>query len=271
MLYRKIARESNRTLLLLAPEASASEQCFSNVQVVPDYHRDLLKQTQELRGRVYLAEGAIERWQLSEGRHELDVDESSWHILLIDQQHRVCGCARYLEYSSWARFRDLGVFDSAIARSEEWGTRLRRSIEQELQLARSLQLPFVELGGWALTEEIRATAEAVRMALLTYGLSQALGGGVGISTATKRNSSSSILRKIGGRSLGAEGVEIPAYYDPHYRCEMEVLKFYSWLPNPKYAEWIEAARLDVSRVPVVARTVGTRATERFAAATAAGA
>ncbi len=240
---------------MLAPEG-ANLQYFEDVDVLPRRFQDLVAEMQELRGSVYLAEGAIQEWQLTEGRHQMAADTKSWHVLLLDEDQRVCGCARYHEYRDTVPFRQLGVAKSALARAGQWRTPLQRAVEAEIQLASRLRFPFVELGGWALSEEVRATSDALRMALLTYGLSQALGGAVGISTATRRNCSSSILRRMGGQSLESAGSEIPAYYDPHYGCEMELLRFYSWAPNPQYAGWIEDAREDLRSVPVLASPVG---------------
>ena len=251
MLHNRKARKSARRLVLLAPEG-ANLGFFEHVDVLPHRYQDLIAEMQELRGSVYLAEGAIQEWQLTEGRHQMKADARSWHVLLIDEEQRVCGCARYHEYRETVPFRQLGVAQSALARSAQWSAPLRQAVEAEIQFAAQLRFPFVELGGWALSEEVRATSDAVRMALMTYGLSQALGGGVGISTATRRNCSSSILRRMGGQSLESAGAEIPSYYDPHYRCDMELLRFYSWAPNPQYAAWIEDAREDLRYVRVLA-------------------
>ena len=89
------------------------------------------------------------------------------------------------------------------------------------------------------------------MALAMYSLSQLLGGSVGISTATRRHCSASILRRIGGRGLEYAGSELPAYDDPQFKCKMEVLRFYSWAPNPRYAVWIEKIKQELRTVHVL--------------------
>jgi hypothetical protein len=50
------------------------------------------------------------------------------------------------------------------------------------------------------------------------------------------------LRKIGGRRVRIEESEIPPYYDPQYECDMELLRFDSTLPNPRFEMWIEDLR-----------------------------
>ncbi len=91
------------------------------------------------------------------------------------------------------------------------------------------------------------------MAMATFGLSQVLGGAVGISTVTRRNGSASILKKIGGRPLKCESLELPPYHDPRYRCEMEVLPFRSWAPNPRFKVWIERIKAELRDILVLTK------------------
>jgi hypothetical protein len=206
---------------------------------------------QRLRGRVYLEDGAIEAGHLTNGKHRADVDELSWHLLVVDQDDRVCGCVRHHAYPEETRFSQLNISRSALAYSREWGHKLKAAVESELALSRRLDLPCVEIGGWALAQGIRGTTEAVRMALAMYSLSQELGGAVGMSTVTRRHCSASILRRIGGRSLEYAGSELPPYDDPQFKCEMELLRFYSWAPNPRYSVWIEEMREELRSIPVL--------------------
>jgi hypothetical protein len=212
---------------------------------------NLLVEMQNLRGRVYLEDGAIEADQLIDGRHQADIDEDSWHLLVVDKDDQVRGCVRFHVYPEKTRFLNLSVSRSPLAWSEEWGEKLKGAVESELALSRMLDLPCVEIGGWALAEGIRSTNEALRMALAMYSLSQAFGGSVGISTATRRHCSASILRRIGGRSLEYAGVELPDYDDPQFKCRMEVLRFYSWAPNPRYNRWIEEIKQELHAVSVL--------------------
>lgn len=47
---------------------------------------------------------------------------------------------------------------------------------------------------------------------------------------------------------------MPAYYDPQYECDMEILSFRSWAPNPRYSVWIDEIRSTLCHTPVL--TVG---------------
>ena len=109
----------------------------------------------------------------------------------------------------------------------------------------------MEVVGWALSKERRCTGEALRTALATYSLAEILGGCIGLATATVRHRSASILRRIGGRSLEFGGEMLPPYYDPQYKCEMEIVRFKSDAPNHKYRRWIDQISASLLDVPVL--------------------
>jgi hypothetical protein len=247
----RLVASASRTLLLLAPSQRAVPAHFGQPQADPRRHKDLLNEMQRFRGRLYLEDGAIKPWQLNQGRHCLEIDQESWHLLVLDQMGRVCGCMRYREYAVGIRFSELGISQSALASSSEWSEKLRGAVEAERNLSKHLDRTISEIGGWALDAEIRGTAEALRIALATYALAQELGETIGISTVTQRHESSSILRRMGGRPLEFRGTQLPAYYDPHYECHMEILRFYSWALNPRYSIWIDEIKQHLRAAEVV--------------------
>jgi hypothetical protein len=247
---------ASRTLRLLAPSQRVIPAQFTQVSADPYIHADLLAETQRFRGRVYLEDGAIQPWQLTpDGRHCLPIDDDSWHLLVLDDRGRVCGCVRYREYPTDTSFSMLSLAHSALAKSMEWGGRLKSAVESERNLSRRLDYPLSELGGWALDEGVRGTAEALRMALATFALTQALGGAIAFSSVTERHDSASILRRMGGRSLELHGTQLPAYYDPSYDCQMEILRFYSWAPNPRYVVWIDEIKSHLQATQVITKGV----------------
>ncbi len=212
---------------------------------------------QKMRGGIYLRDGAIQTRDLSrDGRHCQAADADSWHLLTLDRDGRVSASVRYHEHPNTVPFDALGLRHSALAKSFDWASRLRTAVELELAAARAQSLSYVEVGGWALADERRCTTEALRTALATYALAQLLGGCLGVTTATVRNRSSSILRRIGGRPLEAGGSELPRYYDPQYECEMEILRFTSYAMNPKYQTWIDEIRSSLLTVPVLCPETG---------------
>jgi hypothetical protein len=120
--------------------------------------------------------------------------------------------------------------------------------------ARRHGLQYAELGGWAVAREHRRTGEGLLLALAAYSLGKAFGGALGLTTATVRHASATILRRLGGASLEVDGRAVPAYYDPRYRCDMELLRFDSRQPNPKYGPIIDELKQRLATVPVIAHT-----------------
>jgi hypothetical protein len=248
----KLVSGSSRGMLLLAPVQSAPVTSFSGLQCDPVRYQDLLSETQAFRGKIYLDDGAILPSHLtSDGRHCDPLDEKSWHLLVTDGDNRVCGCMRYSDRTVEKDRGGLTVLRSALAKSAEWGGKVQSAIQAEFALAEQQDRRVVEAGGWALGKEIRGTVEALRMALASFAICEEWGGAIGLSTVTERHCSASILRRIGGKSLEANGDPLPSYYDPQYDCRMELLRFHSWAPNPRYRVWVEEIRALLRRIPVI--------------------
>ena len=241
-----------RGFVLLAPPQSGQVP-FHKVQNDPSRYQQLLAQAQMLRGRVYLQDGAIQPWQLCSGsRYVQKADGTSWHLLTVDENEKVTACLRYLAHAPGVSFSDLAISQSSIAHSTELGPVLREAVETDIQCARRQGLAYVELGGWAISEELRCSTEAIRALLTVYALGQSLGGARALTTATTRHHSSLILRRVGGQSLTARGVEFPPYYDAQYKCEMELLRFDSSTPNARYVDCIQQCRRTLPELPVFA-------------------
>jgi len=212
---------------------------------------------QRLRGAVYLKDGAIGPDQLDhESRHRLAIDDRSWHVLTLDGGGSVVGCSRYCAHPAGVKFNQLDMVTSALARDQRWTESLRIAVEEDIALARRLNMSFVEAGGWALSETARGTTAALRIALATYSLADVLGGCIGMTTATVRHCSASILRRIGGHSLKLGDQTFPTYYDPQYECEMEILRFDSRFPNPQFRHWVRGLGSALTQVPIVCARPG---------------
>jgi predicted GNAT family N-acyltransferase len=220
---------------LLAPaqthEASTPLPCARN----PEIYEKFIISMQRLRARVYLKDAAIREHDLDEsGRHRMDDDEKCWHLLLLDSGDEVVGCARYLLHAPQVSFDDLRLRHSPLAKHSLWGKKLRSAIEADLEMTRELGLGYAELGGWAVAEQYRNTRAALEMLLGSYAWGQLVGNCICSCTATVRNRSSSILRRIGGTSPVSEGQPLPPYEDPNYGCVMEVLRFDSRSPENRF-------------------------------------
>jgi len=252
-LERQIASVNER-VVLLAPSAASVDDIFQNVDIDAGRHEQLVRDVQKLRGSIYLKDGAIQREQLTaDGRHRTPEDERAWHMLLLDKQHQVNACAFYLEHDATISLDELRVRQCPLAENDEWGPTLRKAIHTELARARRDRLRFVELGGWAVSENSRGTSGPLALALAVYGFSRRCGGALGMTTATFRHCSATILKRLGGSRFEVDGRTLPEYFDARYQCMMEMIRFDSRSPNPKYVRLIEQASQKLANIHVIAR------------------
>jgi hypothetical protein len=246
------SRYEFENMMFLAPPHSEHAPNFGSLQVDVSQHNSALVEVQRLRGRVYLEDRAITTAQLTaDGRFIHPQDDLSWNLVVMNRSGQVGGCVRYTPHPHDIPFVDLAVASSALARCPSWGSSFRRAVQVERTNARSRRMGYAEIGGLALSEELRHTPAAFKICLHLYALMKRLGGALAISTATVRHRSSSILRKMGGQSLVTDGMELPPYYDGQYGCEMEVLRFDSDKPTPKYLDLIHEIQMKFANVPVL--------------------
>jgi hypothetical protein len=245
-------RASGGRMVILAPPMAEISPCFANVTTDDSLHAQLLRQMQWFRGQTYMEDGAVQQHQLSQGcLHREDSDNQAWHLLMLRQNGAVYGCSRLMLYGDSVKFHELAASRSALALLGGWQRKLRSAVEVHIESARQQGIGFAEAGGWALAHAMRHSADALRIALGTYGLANLLGGCLGIATATMRHSSASILRRLGGQSLQGLGEELPRYFDARYGCEMEILRFDSRSLSRRFAPWADELRKDLVRVPLV--------------------
>lgn len=238
--------------VILPPVGAKVPGVFQAVESNDWLHAAFLTSMQRFRGEIYLQDGAVRPEHLtSDGRHYLPIDEESWHVLTLNEDRKICACLRLHQERAPKPFDELPISHAALTHCPTWGRKLRVAVESEIANASAARIRFGDVGGWAIAPERRRTLEPLRTILAAYGLAQHLGGFLGIATATCKHGSAPILRKLGLSPLEADGQTIPVYYDPHYSSEMEVLRFDSRRPNPKYRGWIGELRSLLSGAPVV--------------------
>jgi len=255
LLERTIASLHGRLLVLAPAQVHHADTGapFRNVVADSGLRAYLLHEVQRLRGAIYFEDGAVQEHQLSaDGRHHTEEDERSWHLLFLDAAGRVSACVWYRDLGLAPSLDELRVGSTPLTEVDEWRGKLTSAVEGELAKARHHGLTFAEIGGWAVAAESRCTCQGLLLALGAYSLGRLLGGALGMTTATVRHASSSILRRLGGSSLEVNGEAIPSYYDPKYRCVMELLRFDSRQPNARYSRVIEHLCEKLLEVPVLA-------------------
>jgi hypothetical protein len=242
-------------LVLVAPLHVTRFDAFRNVTADTAHNRRLVEEMQRLRGSIYLDEGNIRAHELtSDGRHRTPEDDLSWHLLMTDEAGQVRSCALYLEHERASTIEDLRLKNCPLVKRAESRDKVRFAVEAEIARATAEGLRFAEVGGWAISKERRGSPEGLMIALATYGLSRMLGGAIGITTANVAHSCSSILRRFGGAYLEFEGTPIPSYFDPKYNTEIDLLRFDSRHPSPKYAGLIDGVMNILATVSVVGGT-----------------
>lgn len=252
LLHRNIAAVNKRLVLLAPPQVSVPSS-FANVDINPDRRASFVAAMQRLRGSIYLRDGAVERRHLSiDGLHRTPEDDKSWHLLMVDDTGQVDACVWYMEHAPSVSVNQLRARSCPLAQQPAWRRPLWNAIEMELARARHDGIGYAEVGGWAVAEQNRCKSEGLVLALAGYSLGRILGGALGMTTATVRHCSSTILRRLGGSDLVFGDRIIPSYYDPRYKCEMELLRFDSRQPNPKYSGLVELLREKLADVLVIA-------------------
>jgi hypothetical protein len=237
---------------LLAPLESPAKGVFDRSNNDEQLYHHYLTSMQRLRGSAYLADRAIQPWELDDdGRFCMRGDKRSWHFLLVDSSEEVIGCARYLVHPSTVSFEQLRVRHTPVAKDPAWSQRLRSAVEKDLRFIREEGFSFVEAGGWALKEEWRGTRAALEILVASFALGHLWGGCLGYCMATVRHGSSSILRRIGGASFAVEGEAVPPYMDPQYGCRMELLKFDSRSPVERFVPLISQLKSKLAGAIVV--------------------
>jgi len=239
-------------LQILAPSNLDGVGIIGTIKQDPAAHAACMSSMQMLRARTYLQDGAIQPWQIDEqGRHRVAEDERCWHFLLVNDEQTVIGCARYLLHPHTASFADLKLAHSPLAHNSQWASHLQSSVEADLCAVRQQNLHYAELGGWAIAEDYRNTRAALEIMLGTYAFGALVGHCIGSCTATVRNNSSSILRRIGGASYANAGIELPCYPDVHYGCTMELLRFDSRQPATRFQPLVEDMKAKLVLSPVL--------------------
>lgn len=232
-----------RKFVVLAPWETAIPSSFEAVYHDREVHAKLMSRMQQLRGRIYLEDGAITSSHLdSEGRHHMPGDAESWHLLRTRDDGSVSGCARILVHPRNVLYSQLRVASSALAKCPTWGPALRNCMELEIANAAKTGEYVTEPGGWALAEDLRGTTEALAIAVGALAWGQICGGSVGLMTATARHGSATMLRRLGGKPVELEGRPPAPYFDSSYGCEMELLRFESQALNSRFATLLERTR-----------------------------
>jgi hypothetical protein len=261
----QVSKSEKPRFVFLAPQIEpAVTEALSPTPDSKKYNR-LLFDLQRLRGNAYRESHVL--WNSAsntfadgltpDGRHAQAADRKSWHILLQDNGNRVVGCARYRPVEGG--FNELAARDSILARSRTFGSKLRQAVEAHIRKAETDRLKYGEVGGWVLCPGQRCSTAAINIALMTFVLADRLGGGMGITTASTRYHSASILRRLGGERLAG----LPPYYEPKYGCIIEILGFDIRSLGDQFARKLDQLRECLAGAEILSRTDLRRKTPAY--------
>jgi hypothetical protein len=181
----------------------------------------------------------------------MEGDEESWHFLLVNEDDQVIACLRLLLHANTVSFDKLRLTHSHLANDLVWGDKLRAAVEADLAEARRQNIGYAELGGWAINADYRCTKAALQTLVASYAWGQMVGDCLSSCTATIRHRSAMILRRLGGQSLAVNGEIIPSYNDPHYGCQMEILRFDSREIDSRFIKLVEETRQQLEASTVI--------------------
>ena len=150
-LFQRFGDHMRNELVLLAPADCLIPASLTRRYFGLDRHAHWLNEVQRVRGKIYLEDGALQASQVSaEGRHVQAADYDSWHLLVVNGNGDVQGCARYRHLTGNVGFDDLGVRESWLARCDRWGSSLKAAVQSEIARAKQSGAAFSEVGGWAI-------------------------------------------------------------------------------------------------------------------------
>lgn len=235
---------------ILAPALSGVPSRFRQARVDARAHHDLVFGIQVLRGLALRECGHMGSHLLSDGRHFQQADFDSWHVLLMNGDEQILGCARYRLLQGG--IDQLGASQSALAQSRQYGPMLRSALERLVASVKMRDKQCGEAGGWALRPEVRGSTAAINIALMTFAVADHLDSGLALTTATRNHHSASILCRIGANRVA----ELPAYYEPKYGSMIELLHFDSPQINPRYAAKLEKLRSETLSLPIICAAEG---------------
>ena len=242
---RDLCQSGKLDFKILAPSRREVPHALAHGASQSHGHSDLIFELQRLRGDVYSEYPGIAATLTPDGRHcQTQMDAESWHIVLQNASGRVVGCARYRPIREG--FHQLTCSKSALAKSPITGPVLRSAFNQHFATARRKGMGYGEVGAWAIDAEARCSTAAVSIALMSFALADALGGGMAVTTATTRHHSSAILRRLGASPLG----DIPPYYEPMFGCTIEVLQFEIEKLGERFAAKLSDLKLELRRTPI---------------------
>ncbi len=219
--------------VLLAPTPPGP--AFTNVTADSERWNQLLKEAGRVRGRAYLADGAISAGDLDEdGAFLIPLDRHSWHILVQDDDGRTLGTSRntLLPLRDSQRRGRLPHIGKSFERA---ALPLSYRVSAEQYLAKA-QLRFGSshplwgvTGGWASTLEGAKSGPLVALALRAHF--RLTGCACGLAIASERHNAVGQLMRTGCRLIHPR-THPGMFFDPGYGCHVGLVGGFAYAEPP---------------------------------------
>jgi hypothetical protein len=201
---------------------------------MPPNYDAVLSAIQRLRGSRYFADGAIPAAALdAQGRHVTAEDEKCYHLVLWNGG--IQGCLRLrLHSKSDGQITNYGVYDLIRRMPGELAAKYHAGLEELIHTCYNAGFALGESGGWAISREFQGRVAMLALPLAAWSFARIHSREIRVAATTERNGSAEMLRRMGGWRLKLRGEELPPFYDPGYKCKMELVCFDSDILNPKF-------------------------------------
>lgn len=241
-MIRYLSKLDPLRLELIAPERHAVSPSFTGVETDPLAYRQRLDDLQRFRGAVYRSEGFLRAQDLDRaGRHYSALDRKRWHLLVVDPADAIKACVSLRFYDEVPSVQRLALHEM-LHRSTgpRFGT-YQQAVEQLINQSSTEGLKFGEVGGWAVSHDVRNGAATVATILAAWSLPRIFGRNESIWVATvgKGKRAERILTRMGGFRLGDSQNPLPSFFDAGYNSQIEILGFDSRHPCPAAVEGTE--------------------------------
>ena len=248
-----LSRLGGFSLAAVAPLSGGVPSAFTNVTADTAAREAMIGAIQRFRGGVYAEDGTIPASALdARGRHWTPFDEESWHLVVVDPVLRISGCVRLTIHGGGIRTSGLKLFEVISRMGPEQGCRYGAAVDAFMEESRRLGLGVAEAGGWAVRRGHRCGSKSLVVVLSLWSLLQAVGDCRMIATAGRCNRSAEMLHRLGGTALSLNGAELPAFFDDHHRCDIELLGFDSRFPDDRFVRDVAAIRTHLVNALVLA-------------------
>jgi len=234
-MLRFLSRLAQFQIEVIAPEEHSRIPALLNVVDDHHLHRQRLSELQQFRGSVYVNEGYFPRQALDEqGRHLSQADLRRWHLLITDRDHAIKACVSMCVYDAMPTIDRLALHEVLVRSTGSqlpvYETAVRGLMDQSVRAG----LRFGEVGGWAVSPDVRNGAVTVATILAAWSLPRLFGAGdsMWVATVGKGKRAEKILSRMGGFQLADAKRQLPSFFDAGYNSGIDILGFDSRHPCP---------------------------------------